>query len=543
VYQLVSQGESHQLFLRDLRTLHEEPIPGAENGTAPFFSADGEWLGFLDVAGPPPYQIKKVSPRGGAPQVITEGVSGGISWGEDGTIVFTNSSVFGRRELWRTSSEGGESSRLLAPAGLVLDQPEVHHRWPDILPGGRAVLFTSITSYWDMSIKVLDLITGEKKTLISPGTFSRYSPTGHIVYAWGGDLLAAPFDLKALEVTGPSVVVQEDVLVGWSGNAHFGFSQNGTLFYIPRHPRALGPGMPWTAQNVLVSPDGDQERLILEPEPLYSARFSPDGTNVAGYRYNRRPSIWYHELERGTGRPIHSREAFGLWPVWTPGGDGIVFSSNLHGGPQLNLFVWRMDQEGPPVRLTHSEFEQQAHGWTSGGTSLIITEVRESGRDILVVDLEGNGTAEPLVATAADEHHPAISPDGRWLAYASLVTGRSEVFVQRYPVKGYIRQVSNGGGAEPLWAPDGRTLYYRNRGLTAVEVVETRNGEIEFGEPRKLHERLYITQQGSGRGYDITPDGSRFLMLTRGVPPLPIPPEYVVVLNWFDELERIVAQE
>jgi serine/threonine-protein kinase len=389
-----------------------------------------------------------------------------------------------------------------------------------------------------MRIKVVNLETGEHKTLIDPGTFPRYAATGHLVYAWAGDLLAAPFDLETLDVTGPPVVVQKNILVGWSGNAHFNISRNGTLFYVPRDDRQLSPGLPYTVEAVWVDRHGHEEaKLPDEFGPFFNVRLSPDGTLLAAHKPGKTFSVWVYDLQRSTGRPISPDEAHGFYPLWTSDGSGIVYSSSL-AGPALNMFLWEKDDHATARLLIDRPDNQVPQAWAADGTKLIFTEPGVTGYDILEVSIDGDAVVRPLLATAANETEPVMSPDGRWLAYTSDMTGFNEVFVRRYPDLGFEKQVSTNGGDEPLWAPDGKTLYYRAfRKVMAVNIHDD-GEELRLGEPRLLVDGKYLLG-GVRRNYDLSPDGSRFLMLR--MPHLDQPPtEFVVVVNWFEELKRIM---
>jgi serine/threonine protein kinase len=541
----LEEGSPWQLHLRDLSTLEDRPIPGTDQGTGPFFSPDGEWLGFFDVRARP-FKMKKVSPRGGSPLTITEGESGGASWGQAGTIVFANSTVVGRKELWQTSSDGGGAEQLTDLMGSDTSGfNDTHQRWPDILPGGSAVLYartgknrrSAPATFEAMSIRVLDLETGVHKTLIDPGTFPRYAPTGHLVYAWAGNLLAAPFDLETLEVTGPAVVVQENVLVGWAGNAHFDFSKNGTLFFIPKSDEQYSPGLPYKVDACWVDLAGNEVATLPdEISPLFNARISPDGGSLAAHKPGATFSIWIHDLERGTGRPVSPNDALAFHPTWSPDGSGMAYSSNQGGGSILNLFLWSPEDNGTVRQLTDRSVDQQPQTWSVDGKKLIFTEPGATDFDILEIGIEEGSLVQPLVATAANEVHPVMSPNGRWLAYTSDVTGADDVFVRRYPESDYEVQASAGGGREPLWAPDGKTLYYRL--FDAVMAVSAHDdGELRLGKPRLLFRGKYLLGKAR-RSYDISPDGSHFLMLRMTDASSP-PTEFVVVVNWFEELKRI----
>jgi len=367
-----------QLHLRDLSSLDDTPIPGTEGASGPFFSPDGEWLAFFDPSLPSPIPLKKVSLRGGAPQIINHGITsssaGGASWGSDDTIIFSNAVGGYERQLWRVPASGGEPEQLTQPRGLMLEDPELNHHWPDILPGGKAVLYTSATGPLASKVEVLDLDTGSVKTLIDPGTYARYVSTGHLIYAWAGDLFAVPFDTGKLEVTGPPIRVVKDVLMTWTGNAQFSVSDNGSLIYVSNDHQATDPSS--NAKIVWVDHDGREEEALALPGQPRSIRISPDGKSLAATNAGRLANVWLYDLERGTGRPISEDRTFESWPIWTPDGRGIVYNSNRAGGPMLNLFRWHMDESIPPHQLTDRTFRQQPETWSADGKTLIFASVK-----------------------------------------------------------------------------------------------------------------------------------------------------------------------
>ena len=357
------------------------------------------------------------------------------------------------------------------------------------------------------------------------------------------------FDIGKLEVTGPPIRVVKDVLMTDTGNAQFSVSDNGSLIYVSNDSQAYTEL--WSnATIVWVDHDGREEEVLALPGLPRSMRISPDGKSLAATNVGRLATVWLYDLERGTGRPISEGRTFESWPIWTPDGRGIVYHSNRAGGPMLNLFLWHMDESITPQQLTDRTFRQQPETWSADGKTLIFTEAKfgGTGSDILQLTLDGD-SAQPLVATPFYEGYPTMSPNGQWLAYTSDVSGRYEVFVQRYPDSRDLRQVSTGGGNEPLWAPDGGEIYYRSGGAVMAVSVQD-DGNLRLGEPRLLFGGRYFSAipgrndwaLNSGRSYDLSPDGSRFLMLR--YPEFPPPPrQFVVVVNWLDELKRIMESD
>ncbi len=252
-------------------------------------------------------------------------------------------------------------------------------------------------------------------------------------------------------------------------------------------------------------------------------------------------NLWLYELERGTFRPLTDRRGDEFWALWTPDGKRLVFNSSRDGANALNLYSMPADGSGPKERLTESESVQIPQYWLDGGTVLAYQVQREEQYDIWTLPMTGTGESRALLNQESfNETLPVLSPDGHWLAYVSDESGRDEVYVRAYPGPGAIAQISLEGGTGPLWAPGGRKLYYRDpTGKKVVVVSFTTAPSLQVGKPRLLFEGDFRRDIIFGRTYDITPDGQRFLMLLEAELPPP-PSQFNVVLNWFEELKRLV---
>jgi len=517
---VASRRDSPQLYLRAMDSLEAKPIPFTEGASGPFFSPDGQWIGFFASG-----RLKKVSRSGGPAITLCDAPEPrGASWGPNDRIVFARITLSALSEV---SAAGG------APRILTSLKEESSHRWPEILPGGKALLFTAATtvSNWDAAqIVVQSLETGERRVVVQGGICARYSPTGHIVYVRAGTLMALPFDLNRLEVTGTPVPVVEGVMQSTEGAAQFSFSNLGWLVYIPggiqRVERTL----------VLVNRKGVGKPLRVPPRPYVSPRLSPDGQRLAVAIQETNSDVWVYDLSRDT----LSRLTFGglsRWPLWTPDGKRLAFQSSSAG--PANLFWMPADGSGAVERLTTSEHLHTPHCWSPDGRVLSFTEVHpDTGRDIWLLPVEGERKPYPFLQTPSNESAPRFSQDGRWLAYVSDETGRFEVYVQSFPGPGGKWQISTEGGSEPVWNPNGRELFYRNGDkVMAVDIMtET---VFTVGKPKVLFEGRYEKSTVSRANYDITPDGQRFLMVKPGEQEQP-PTQINVVLNWFEELKRRV---
>jgi len=509
-----------QLDVRPLDRMEAQPIPGTEGGYGAFFSTDGRWIGFF--AGE---NLKKVSLSGGAPLTLcSAGGPRGASWGSDDMIIFAPSA---RGGLWKVSALGGAPQVLTA---LSVEQGERTHRWPEILPGGKAVLFTmgkaDITWFDDARIEVLRLDTGERRTLIEGGMNARYIPTGHLVYARAGSLLAAPFDLGRLEVTGSPTPVLEDVRTspGFGGGG-FSLSREGTLVYVPGGPPNLDRRIVWVDRN------GRQGQPVIENVRGFAPRISPEGQRVAVNMEGATNHVWVQDFSRGT----LTRLTF-AWsnevPIWTPDGKRLAFSSDAD-NPVPNLYWQAADGSQPAERLTTSQNEQRPGSFSPDGKVLAFSELRPStGWDIWMLDIEGERKARPFLSQPFNEYQPMFSPDGRWLAYQSNQSGRAEIYVQPFPGPGAKHQISAEGGWQPTWARHGRELFYRN-GDKMMAVAVTTGPGFEASKPRVLFEIPRFED------YDVAPDG-RFLM-TQSEPRSP-PRQLNLVLNWAEEVKRRVPR-
>jgi serine/threonine-protein kinase len=534
----VRQGGTQRLFWRQIRSYELNEIPGTEGAIAPFFSPDGESVGFSVRA---EHELKRVSLLGGSPQSICNCDAMDASWGADGTIVFAG---YPRANLFRTSITGDEPEPVTR-MDTNFEHDEIYHLFPQILPGGTHVLFTA-TYAGQGRIVVVSLETGERKTLIERGTFGRYLPTGHLVYVLPaeGDLLVVPFDLEKLELQGAPVSLLSGVGTHMFGGGAFALSETGALAYVPGSPGHL-------SRPVWVGVDGNVEPLPFSTGIYQSPRVAPDGERLSVTLMNEGDvSMWLLDPSRGTSRRLTPEATDEFWQIWHPDGTGIVANSLSRNAEawKAGLYLYPANSSVPETLFYGGT--PQPSGWTPDGRTLLFQDSfseSPTGLDILALQLDGDGTPTPIVATALNEAHPVLSPDGRWLAYISDDSGRYEVIVRSYAEGEDLVQVSSTGGFEPLWSPDGSQLYYRRQGEGGtVMAVPIRGGvALEVGRPRVLFELAHpdgSERFGSGsvygRNYDLAPDGERFLMLeTEPKPPIT---QVNLVLNWAEELRQRV---
>jgi serine/threonine-protein kinase len=491
--------------------------PGGEiEGGQPSFSPDGRWVAF-SAGG----QLRRVSLEGGTPVPIADSLVlfYGGSWGPGNTVVYVPNVFSG---LWTVAVEGGTPAQVTVPDSAG---GEWGHWYPQILPGGKKVLFNVYRTPFDSSgVEVVDLETRQRTVLFKGGHDGRYVPTGHIVYMRGETLWAIGFDLDRLEVEGPGEPVLESVsYTDLRGDGDFTISENGTLVYMEASVANVENRLVW------VDRDGT-ERPITEEWGLYgSPGVSPDGGRVVYDRRQRGESdIWVHDPALG-GIPRRVTRNAG-WPVWTRDGTGIIY---LEENPQLDLYRrdWRAGAV-PAEQLLTSPFDKIPFSVSPDGRELAYEEWGAGGVDIWILQLEGEPRPRPFRATEYAEGQPAFSPDGRWIAYVSRESGRQQIWLESYPdaARGR-RQISREGGASPRWGVGGE-LFFRRGSIMAVQ-IDLASGSA--GTPTAL-EGVDL-----GQDWDVAPDGQRFVTV-KPRPGMEPGREVMVVLNWFEELKEKVGR-
>ena len=531
VYAATRSGVS-QLFRRAMGELEAVSIRGTEGANFPVFSPDSAWVAF--TAGG---VLKKIALAGGPAVTLYDDEAGAdvsnASWGPNDTLVFGFNG--NGQDLLQVSASGGAARPVTT---LAADDGETDHRWPELLPGGDALLFTvwsgpSLSGLDSAQIAVKVLATGERRLLV-PGSFPRYAPTGHLVFVQTDGLWAVPFDLDRLEVTGPALPVLQGLQVTGSGRGQFALGGDGSLVYVP------GAGVAVGAQRSLVWVDreGGEEPLATPVLPYRTPSISPDGTRVAfDVQDPDGADIWIHDLRRGT-EAILTTDATSRAPLWTPDGERVVFYSDRDGGGLFSKVVDTPGEAEPVMTREGTRFIEPG-AWSADRRTLVFWEAGGQPPDIGLLSMEGDRASELLLATESVETGPSISPDGNWIAYSSDETGQPEVYVQRFPGLGAKEPISTDGGLQPVWSPDGTELFYRGpRGMMAVP-VET-GPTFSAGDPEVLFEQQYYFDR-SRRTYDLAPDG-RFLMIKDGATTdgAAQTAQITVVLNWFEELERLV---
>jgi serine/threonine protein kinase/dipeptidyl aminopeptidase/acylaminoacyl peptidase len=523
---------NNQLLLRALNQLEPAVLSDVGAPQAPFVSPDGKWVGFFDGT-----TIKKVAITGGSPVTIANPVgadSRGATWGPDGTIVFaTSTNAIG---LQRVSDAGNGAPTLLTT--LDRKRGDADHVWPQFLPGGQAVLFTIIRRGIEESqIAVLDLQTGTSKVLIPGGSDARYIPTGHLIYGVAGTLRAVAFDLERLEISGTAAPVLEGVVTTRQGAANISVAANGSLVYV-RGVAAEG-GRRTVA---LLDREGRPTSLAgLPPDTYRDVRVSPDGTSLA---LSNGPDVSVYDFSRGTLSRLTTDTALDRSPLWTPNGQRIIFTSMRAGYPEL---FWRpADGSGRDDRfLTRGKdlLDLRANGWSPDGKHLLFTEVPPTVQNAIgQIAIDRPSDATLLIQDEFSNDLAAVSPDGGWMAYQSTRSGRSEIYVQRYPELGNLQQISTAGGRLPLWSGDGRKLFFSSSdGRYMFAVAVQSRSTLVAGRQQVLFEPSVLAQAIGFRPYDLAPDG-RFVIIPSGQTKEADGPgsNLILVENWFEEVKRLM---
>ena len=541
-------AQGHIAFAADNRIylrLRDQLEPTAVRGTSselvnaarnPFFSPDGEWLGFWTDG-----QLKKVAITGGAPVAITSAQNPwGVTWASDNTIFFGQ----GREGIFRVSADGGTAERIIQV------KPSESAHGPQLLPDGRTVLFTLASSAFagwnDAKIVTQSLDTGTRKEIFSGGTDARYVQTGHIIYSLNDTVLAVPFDASRLELTGGPVSLIEEVAQtsgGQTGAAQFSTNDAGSLVYIPHSGTIQARASRTLAQ---FDRKGSEHPLPSVPaRPYRYPRFSHDGKRVALDIQDEEQDVWILTMATGTLTRLTLESTQEQYALWTADDAHIVFSSSQGAVP--NLFWVPSNGNGKMQRLTDSPNPQYPQAITNDGR-LIFREDTNEGSNLMLMSLQGDRSAKPLIVTKFSERNAEVSPNGRWLAYQSNKSGgRDEVFVTNFaePGKGEW-QISPNGGTRPVWASDGELLYVQPMPtgagrLMSVPVAES-NGAFQHRTPAMLFDLDSASTVNPGRGYDVSRDGRMILAVKDDMADAARPvPTVILVQNFFEDVKRRVV--
>jgi serine/threonine-protein kinase len=502
------QGASTELKYLDLGTGEARSVPGTTGASQPFLSPDGRWIGFISSD-----TLRKVAVAGGTPfDILAGAIPRGAFWASDGSIYFTPQ-LYGA--ISRVSQERGKA---VAVTQLDAGDRERTHRWPDVLPGGRALVYAALVGTaktWDDAQIVLKrLDTGERRVLVRGGTTPHYLPTGHLTYARAGSVFAVPFDLKSLTVTGPPVEVARDVYIESTGSAFATAAGSGLLVYL------AASGVQVTRVLTRVDRAGRGERLTDRAEPYVVIQISPDGSRLVSDFETSAIGIFDMKRRSFSSLPITVRINS---PIWSPDGTKVLYASEKNG--PWNVFWRAADGTGEEHDVLVSPKAQVPIDISRDGRWLLIQGGETFELNVVPLsELKPTGPARRISTGRAQIG--AFSPDGRWIACQAPGAGRSEIYV--VPTDGTEGrwQVSTAGGAEPRWSPSGKEIFYLE-GERLMAVPVSTGSRFEAGPPQELFSKPDL------RIFGVDPDGQHFILAEL---PSPSSGTLAVIQNWFSQI-------
>jgi eukaryotic-like serine/threonine-protein kinase len=510
VFDRAYQGKQ-QLWIRPLDSFEARPLPATEGGTFPFWSPDSSSLGFFANG-----KLKRVAIAGGPPQVIADASSArGGAWNSEGTIVFSAASS---GPLSRVSRDGtlGMATQLQKDQGS--------HRYPQFLPDGRHFLYLALGKPEVSGVYVGSLDSVESKRIMSSDAQAVYAAPGHLLFLRQGTLLAQPFDLKKLELTGEPRPQAEHIATTFTGLMVVSAADNGTVAYrtsagndarltwIDRTGKAIGtfgPVAPWGPVELSM----DESRVATQ---------KPESGNM---------DLWMIEVARGIATRLTSDPSDDEWPVWSPDGTRIAFDSNRKGA--FDIYQMNIREIGKETTLVESPQTKGVASWSSDGRFLLFTAKDEKvGADLWVLPFFGDGKPYRAVQRDFERFTGSLSPDTQWIVYESTDSGRSEVYVQHFSEPGDRQQISLDGGGDPRWRRDGKEIFYiSSDGTLMAATVSIKPGgkEIQPEKPVPLFRTSLTIGGGKEHGYAVTRDGKRFLL---SIPVEASTPPITILVNW-----------
>ncbi len=496
------------------------PLPGTAGASMPAFSPDGKWVAFHQDG-----HLRKIALAGGSVVEIAPADMGpGMTWGEDGRIYF--SSLGGNGGIWRVSVEGGAPEAVTA----VADSAAEHmHAWPQLLPGGKELLFTVLGpsgGAMDSRIVVETIGSGVRRTLVEQGTFGRYLTSEQLLYVSNeGTAFVVGYDPRRRVLVGTPQQVLTDVYVAsWGGAALLAVAENGTL--------AFEPGSAAAPQVVrAVDRSGRDLGAIVPAGYLDGIRLSPDGRRIAAnVRAPSKNDIWIFGPE-GEPERMTFDEAEDEYPVWSPDGSTIAYTTSL-ASQARRLQIKAVAAGTRPRRLLTWPRHLHLGSWSRDGKWLLGYDFSPGkGKDVWAIAADGTDSI-PVAAGPASEAEPDFSPDGQWVAYESDESGRMEILVISFPDLAVKRQISINGGRAPRWDPRGGSLYYLE-GDRLMAVPMSSSSGLRLGTGQVLF-------QTPARVFDVSPDGRRFILVLPN--PALVPPGIHVVVDWVRELREKISR-
>ncbi|HEY6118682.1 MAG TPA: hypothetical protein VIV66_01925, partial [Pyrinomonadaceae bacterium] len=528
-----SDGVNH-LYVRKRDDTEVKMIAGTEGALDAAFSSDGEWIAFIAD-----FTLKKVPLNGPAVSLTKVGDARGFAWIGTDTLVYTPG---GTEPLFQISASGG------APRAVTtVDEKknERTHRWPQALPGGKAVLFTvgsldKPDDYDSANIESVILATGERRLILQGASMARYVPSGHLIFGREGALYAVRFDVDRMSVQGNPVAILTGVAGDrTTGAVHFSVADDGTLAYVP------GSATSATRSLVWVDKVGNETPVNIPQGQINDPRISPDGSRVALLQGSAGSGdVWIYEFARATFTRL-TFTTMNATPIWSADSRNIYYISVKQVGGEDESTIFRKPADGSheAEAIVSLKGRQFLKGILPDGETALLdswdtqNDLTSNG-SIVRIMLKPGAKPTPVVEALFNLKAATISPDGRWLAYQSNENGRPEIYVRDLGETGGRWQISTAGGEDAHWSADGRELYYRNGGFLLVVPIETRPA-FQAGTPKNLFNDAVNFRSNSGETYDVDPRGGRFLM-TRPPKEDTSSAQVRIVLNWFSELRRLV---
>jgi serine/threonine protein kinase/Tol biopolymer transport system component len=523
-----------ELYTWSMDDLQTKPIPGTRNAHNPFFSPDGQWVGFFTDK-----QLKKVSLAGGEPLTLLEDILGGVaafgSWADDGTIVFSVCS--GNRCIQRIPDNGGQEAEILVPP--VSEDDKVYYCYPQVLPGGNAILYSHVYSNVPRTSCIEAFLpeTSKRQVVLNDASYARYVSSGHLIFVRDNVLMAAPFDVEQLKPTGREApLVNDDVGFDWTEKTpQITISRNGTIVYISGSELCK-------RELVWVDRQGKPTSLGAAADVYDGPRLSPDGRQIAvGIRSQEEDNIrvYVYNIQLDTFMPLTPEGESG-YPQWSPDEKRIAFWGQAPGTKEKGVFCKVMGSTTPAKRLVSEPslgVYVHPYSWSQNLLACTVWDPNTQ-EDIWIVDTDGKQEPKRILSTEHREYNPAFSPDGRWLAYVLEKSSQpEEIYLWEYPDAGQRWPVPTRGATNPVWSRDGQELYYISDDSMMVVKV-TSEPDFPIGKPELLF-KLPDVIVSRGRRlvscYDVSDDG-RFLMLKRSDD---TEDRLIFVQNWFEELKRL----
>jgi Tol biopolymer transport system component len=490
-----STQSNTELYLRNLDSFEVQQIPGTTDARQPVFSPDGQSVAFLIAQ---KLAIYRISRNGGAVTRLcdTPAQPRGLAWTSEGEVLFGTEGA----GIWSVPENGGTPEPV-----TTLASGESGHENPRPLPQNRGLLFVAVAIGGNSQVALLPPTAKEHQVLF-PGASAAYLSSGHLVFGRSGSagLFAVPFDLATSKVQGPPIQIDGTVALNANWNPQLRIGES-TLIYAP--------GDDSRSTVVWVDREGNTELAATSDRRYHTVHLSPDGRSFAadeaGGGMNR---IWVHDLARGTRGLVADGTSLQT-PRFGPE-EGVLSYSDFE-----DILLKAIDGTGDARRAVEQEHVQSEPSWSRDGSLLAFTNSHpETGEDLWF--LPRGETPRPFLVTPARENAPAFSPDGRWIAYQSDVSGRPEIYAQPFPGPGARQLVSTKGGKEPVWSYDGRELFYREGTALMAVPVETA-GAFRAGLAKRLFDGPYVADNTGHASYDVSPQGDKFLMIRMKKPASP----------------------